>query len=218
MAETSMRLTTKDEMLDAITRQRLRLADTLASCTDAQWDAMSLCQGWKVRDVVGHLLTILEIPVGRFLTNVVKARSFDTYADTSARSFGAASPSELLPRFRAQAPKRFAPPFVGPIAPLADVVIHTRDIEVPLGIASTLEPTVLVTVLDYVCGGKARGFVPPKRTNGLRFEATDLNFAIGFGETVRGPGAAILLAVTGRSAGLTDLEGPGVSILRDRQV
>lgn len=207
---------TKDEMLDAITRQRLRLADTLEGLTEDEWNAPSLCEGWRVRDVVGHLLTILEIPIGRFLLNVVKARNFDRYANASAREFGTAEPKDLVARYRAASGKRFAPPIVGPIAPLADVMIHTRDVERPLGRPSTLHPTDLRTVLAYLCGGKARGFIPSNRTNGLQFVATDLGWSIGSGPTVTGTGEALMTAVSGRRVALDDLTGAGVETLRSR--
>lgn len=207
---------TKDQLFDAAARQRLRLVGTLDAFTQVEWDAASLCEGWRVRDVVGHLLTILEIPIGRFLLNVAKARSFNGYADASAREFGAADPQDLVIRYRAAASTRFAPPFVGPIAPLTDVLIHTRDIERPLGRPSTLEPDATRAVLAYVCGGKARGFVPAKRTRGLRFEAPDLDWSIGSGPLVSGTGEALMLSVCGRTSAIADLSGPGVQSLRDR--
>jgi len=207
---------TKDEMFAAVTAQRLQLATPADGLSAEQWDAMSLCSGWRVRDVVGHLLSILEIPIGTFLLGAIRARSFNRYADRVAREFAAADPSSLPARYRAAAARRFAPPIIGPIAPLSDVFIHTRDIERPLGRASTLDPAALRTILGYVCGGKARGFVPQSRTKGLRFEATDLDWSAGNGPVVSGTGEAIMMAVTGRAAALADLTGDGVAALTPR--
>jgi uncharacterized protein (TIGR03083 family) len=207
---------TKDELYAAITAQRYRLADALDGLSDDEWNAASLCAGWRVRDVVGHLLSILEIPLGRFLLNVVKARGFDPYADRVAHEIGAREPALLSAGFRAAASKRFAPPVVGPIAPLTDVLVHTRDIERPLGRVAQLDPAALRTVLDYVCGGKARGFVPPARTKGLRFEATDLGWSTGDGPVVSGTGEAIMMAATARRSALADLSGPGAAALAQR--
>jgi hypothetical protein len=36
--------------------ERADVHDFLASLTPAQWDAQSLCQGWRVRDVAVHML------------------------------------------------------------------------------------------------------------------------------------------------------------------
>ncbi len=206
----------KSEMFAAITIQRRRLADTLEGLTDEQWNTASLCSGWRTREVVAHLLSILEIPIGKFLMNVAKAHNFDRYADQVAREIGAAAPSELLRRYRAVADLRFAPPLVGPIAPLTDTFVHTRDIERPLGLKSELDPTALHTVLNYVCGNKARGFVPASRTKGLRFVANDIDWSIGAGPEVIGSGEAIMMAVTSRRVALDDLNGPGVDQLSQR--
>jgi hypothetical protein len=104
-------------------------------------------------------------------------------------------------------------------APLTDLCVHTRDIERPLGLASPLDPDALRAVLTYVCGGKARGFIPASRTKGLTFEASDLGdrgWAIGAGPIVRGTGEAIMMAVNGRRSALTDLAGDGVPLLANR--
>jgi len=207
---------TKDEMFAAIFVQRRRLADMLDGLNDDEWNTASLCAGWKVRDVVGHLLSILEIPIGRFVLNVIKARNFDKYSDRVARQIGARDPKSLVASYRALADKRFAPPIVGPIAPLTDVFVHSRDIERPIGKQSNLDSDGLRTVLDYVCGGGARGFVPPSRTRGLRFEATDLGWSLGDGPVVLGTGEAIMMAVASRRSALAELSGEGAIVLRQR--
>ncbi len=40
----------------AIDAERAALADVLARISVEQWDAQSLCDAWKVRDVVAHLI------------------------------------------------------------------------------------------------------------------------------------------------------------------
>lgn len=207
---------TKDELFDQIVVQRHRLLVTLEELGDADWDHPSLCEGWRVREVVGHLVSILEIPLPRFLLGIAAARGFDRYADTAARRIGTRPPAQLLADYRTLAEKRFAPPGVGPIAPLIDVMVHTRDIERPLGLPAALGADGLRAALDYTCGGPGRGFVPRGRGVGLRFEATDLDWSVGAGATVRGPGDALLLAVCGRRAGLAELGGDGAATLAAR--
>lgn len=65
-------------------------------------------------------------------------------------------------------------------------------------------------------GGKARGFVPARRTKGLRFEATVLGWSLGDGPAMVGTGEAIMMAVSGRSVALDDLTGDGSALLRKR--
>lgn len=40
--------------LEMATAERTDLADLLATLTPAQWEAPSLCEDWRVRDVVAH--------------------------------------------------------------------------------------------------------------------------------------------------------------------
>ena len=206
----------KAALFDAVIAQRQRLIGVLDGLTDEQWNAESLCEKWRVRDVVGHLVTILDIPAGRFLWRSFRARSYDDYAAVVACEYGSQDPGQLLATYSQLAERRIAPPIIGPIAPLTDVVIHTRDIERPLGLAATLHPEGLRAALDYCCGGRALGFVPRKRTKGLRFEAIDMDWSAGDGALVSGPAEAILLAVTNRPAALGALGGDGAEMLANR--
>ena len=70
--------------------------------------------------------------------------------------------------------------------------------------------------LDFLVGGRAFGFVPKRRPAGLRFEASDLDWAWGSGPLVRGTAEAVLLALTGRTVVLAELDGDGVAVLRGR--
>jgi uncharacterized protein (TIGR03083 family) len=207
---------TKDEMFEAVIAQRRQLANTLDGLKDDEWNAASLCAGWKVRDVVGHLVSIIEIPIGKFVLGAAKAGNFDRFADRAAREFGACDLQAIAATYRSLIDRRFAPPVIGPIAPLTDLFVHTRDIERPLGRAVTLDADAQRTVLDFLCGGKARGFVPSSRTKGLRFEATDLGWSIGSGPVVSGTGEAIMMAVSDRGVALADLTGGGLAILAQR--
>jgi uncharacterized protein (TIGR03083 family) len=58
---------TNDEMFEAIFTQRARLVKRLEGLSQAEWDTPSLCAGWKVRDVVGHLVSILDVPMPKFV-------------------------------------------------------------------------------------------------------------------------------------------------------
>lgn len=60
------------------------------------------------------------------------------------------------------------------------------------------------------------GLVPQGALDGLRVEATDVDWAHGSGPTVRGDAAALLLAMTGRSIAFGQLRGDGICTLRSR--
>ena len=85
---------------------------------DEQWNTQSLCEKWRVRDVVGHLVSVLDIPVGRFLWRSIRAWNYNDYAAVVACEYGSQDPGQLVAKYRQLAGKQFAPPIVGPIAPL----------------------------------------------------------------------------------------------------
>jgi hypothetical protein len=50
-----------DSYWSAVRTTRLRIADLLESLTPYEWNAESLCPGWRVRDVAGHLALVPAI-------------------------------------------------------------------------------------------------------------------------------------------------------------
>ena len=62
---------------------------------------------------------------------------------------------------------------------------------------------------NLLLGGK-------RRATGLTLNATDVDWTHGAGPAVNGPLASIILALTGRNAGLADLSGDGLEILAAR--
>ena len=55
-----------------------------------------------------------------------------------------------------------------------------------------------------------------RRSAGLRFVATDIDWSAGDGPEVRGPTMSLILGMVGRRAALDDLDGPGLDTLRSR--
>jgi uncharacterized protein (TIGR03083 family) len=206
----------KDAMFDAITSHRMRLIDRLETLTPQQWDSPSLCEGWRVREVVGHLVSIIDVPMPKFIGRAILSANFDKAADMFAKEYGARDRNDLIALYRSLATKRFAPPVIGPIAPLTDLYIHTLDIARPLGLPSHFDDDASRTVLSFLCGGKGRGFVSSKRTSGLRFVVGDLDWSTGSGPLVAGSADAMMLAVTARRDALGDLSGDGLATLRTR--
>ena len=98
---------------------------------------------------------------------------------------------------------------------LADAIIHSQDIFVPLGIDRHAGATaVLAALVISVPQG------PPlhtrKRAAGLRLRATDLDWQWGQGQEVTGTGEALLMALTGRRVFASRLSGPGAATLARR--
>lgn len=211
-------MTHADDTFAMIAAERRALCDEMATWADEQWATPSLCAGWTVRDVAGHLLTPFTVSNLRFAGGMLTSGfSFTKASDRFARAEAARPVDEIVATFRAHADSRFTPPGNGPEAPLTDVLVHGQDMRRPLGLAHAFAPEHLVRSLEFVKGSPF-GFVPRRRLDGLRFVASDLDWSAGpdDGAAVEGPGEALLLAITGRAAALDDLAGPGVDLLRRR--
>ena len=98
---------------------------------------------------------------------------------------------------------------------LGEVVVHSDDIRRPLGLRSEASAEAVVACLEMYKGASFP-VGTKKRIAGLRLVATDVDWSHGSGPEVRGPGLALLAAMTGRSAGLTDLGGDGLATLTER--
>jgi uncharacterized protein (TIGR03083 family) len=182
-----------------------------------EWEIGSLCAGWKVRDVVGHILYGNEL---RLLTLPFRLARFGFSSDRSGAHYSKAraagrSPDELVRDFDARDPwagtcKVFPPRLV-----LLDRLVHQQDIRRPLARPRNIPDVRLLAALD---GTPRLGsvFGARKRTKGLRLEATDVDWVWGDGPAVRGPGEALLLGMLGRAAAVTDLHGEGAPQLAAR--
>lgn len=206
------------EIFARTTFDRYLVADVLESLTQDQWQADSLCQGWTVRHVAGHLLQPFVIGFGRFFVTAVRYRGdTDRTVDRFARRLAERSPVDITSTLRAHAEDEIDPPRVGPMGQLADTAIHLRDIARPLGLPADVPREDWVALLDYVTSVRvAPAVVPEGRLDGLSLRSTDAEWEHGRGATVAGPVEALVMAAAGRPAALADLEGDGVELLADR--
>jgi len=191
----------------------------LATLTSAQWEAPSLCEGWRVRDVVGHILYGNELNL--FTLPFTLARhGFSSDRSGKVNSIARAagrSPEQLLRDFTTRDAWAGTARVFGARLTLLDRLVHHQDIRRALGHrrevpAERVLPLVeLAPRLGSVFGGR-------RRSKGLRLEATDLAWSRGpdDGRVVRGTGEAVLMAVLGRRQAIGDLEGDGVALLAGR--
>ncbi len=107
---------------------RRALADETATFTTEQWAHPSLCRGWSVRDVVGHVVVPLVVSIPRFALTMLRERGrFDRANDRLARKTAARFGADLPAVLRDRADRRFVPPGGVPAFQLADVMIHGQD-------------------------------------------------------------------------------------------
>jgi len=205
----------KAETWRLVHQERAAMADTLAELKPAQWAEPSLCTGWSVQVAAAHILAGAEqTPLG-FITGMAGAGfRFNTMIDRDARRLGVLPPAQIIERLRARTATTNGPPApAAAMTMLGEIVVHAGDIRRPLGQAGDSTPEALAACLEFY---KGTGFPvgTRKRIEGLRLIATDVDWSHGQGPEVSGPALPLMLAMTGRPAGLADLEGAGLDTLR----
>jgi uncharacterized protein (TIGR03083 family) len=207
------------DLFDQIAAERREFADLVDELTEEQLRTPSLCGDWTVRDVAGHLLMPLVTPLRTILAAMVRARgNFDRANSAMARRVAEQPVPTIASALRERAGSHFTPPGFGPIAPLTDLQIHGQDVRRPIGVPREFDPARLTASLDFLMTPRAtRAFVAKGRVDGLRFVADDFDWSSGDGPLVRGPGEALLMAISGRTVALGELTGDGVAVLAGRR-
>jgi uncharacterized protein (TIGR03083 family) len=197
-------------------RERLALADDLSGIPDTAWNAQSLCAEWKVRDVVGHLVSGATIRRREWLGGFVKnGFNFNRFVGRDAIVQGRAEPAALLGVLVATASSRNLPPGARPLGMLGDTICHGQDIRRPLGLDHHLPNESLGAVADWF-KGTGFPFGTKKRIAGIRLVATDAQWATGEGPEAAGPLEALVMVMAGRQAALADLTGPATATIEGR--
>ena len=165
------------EILEPAVRQRRRLAATLATLTDEQWAHPSRCDGWSSREVIVHLDTTnsfwaFSIAQGLKGEPTQFLATFDPVASPAqmVADAGDVSVDEVLNRFVASTDALTdlltsldngdwtvlaeSPPGHVSISALThhalwDSWVHERDVLLPLGIPSAVEPDEVAACLRY---------------------------------------------------------------------
>jgi uncharacterized protein (TIGR03083 family) len=194
---------------------RRALAADLEGLTDAQWATPSLCAGWTVRDVLGHMTATAKMTPPKFLAHMAAAGfRFNAMAAKDATAEAGSSGADALARFRSRLTSTNHPP--GPVeAMVGEAMLHPEDIRRPLGITYAASPEGLMRAADFYKGSNLL-LGTKKRIDGLTLKASDVQWSHGSGPEVSGPMLDLLLAMTGRRAGLANLSGPGLSTLQSR--
>jgi len=203
-----------DQYWAAVSTLRLRIAGLLASLSPPEWDAASLCRGWRIRDVAGHVALVPTVTTWQLLAAAPRV-GFDLNRVNTmfAVRAGEAPPEQIVRRLRAHAEDRRTARVLNPRDSLFDVIVHSQDIALPLGREFPV-PTQdvrrgLERVWDMGWPFRAR-----RRLAGLRLTATDADWVVGDGPEVAGPALSLLLLLTGRTDTATrSLNGAGVAAL-----
>ena len=199
----------------AVGTTRLRLADFLDTLSPAEWDAASLCRGWRVRDVAGHLALVPTITLWDMVAVAPRARFDPNRINTYlAVRHGSAPPAEIIAKLRRHAGDRRSARGLDARNALFDALVHSQDIALPLGREFPVPVQHCRMGLDRVW---AMGwpFRARRRLAGVRLRADDTDWTVGGGPEVAGPALSLLLLLTGRTGtAVHRLRGPGVAVLR----
>jgi uncharacterized protein (TIGR03083 family) len=204
-----------DEYWDIVARLRLGVADQLEPLSAADWDAPSLCEGWRVRDVAGHLSIIPTVTTAELVAAMPRA-GFNLHRVNTlvARRYGSLDPAAIVTRIRAHAHDRTTAKALNTADSLFDLVVHGQDMFMPLGQRFEVQSDVAVAGLDRVWE-MGWPFRARRRWGHLTLTATDGAWTVGTGPEVRGSAVSLLLLLTGRTeAALTGLSGSGLDQVR----
>lgn len=195
--------------------ERTDLAEFLATLTPEQWNAPTLCDGWRVRDVVAHVYSYEDLRLGRTAARMIKAGFNGERANAvGVAEYAYKTPDELVVTARAHIQPKGLTSMMGGRIALTDGCIHQQDIRRPLGLPREIPPERLIAVLDTA---KTAPTISAKaRIRDLTLRATDLDWTTGSGPLVEGPAEALLMAIAGRRGVVAELSGPGVGTLAER--
>src|SRR3954470_15118829 len=205
-------------VFSAVANERRQIAGLIDNLSDAELATPSLCAGWDVKTVAAHLVSVFADSFWVFMGTALRRGSMARAIDDLARRRAQVPTSEITATLRRCADHPLSPPLFGPLDPLADILVHSGDIRLPLSIPYEPEPELAALALDFLTGPWPFGFVPLRRLRGISLRANDIDRRWRDGVEIRGPAAALMLTVSGRSALLHDLDGPGLPLLRQRLV
>jgi uncharacterized protein (TIGR03083 family) len=197
-------------------RARNDFADMIDTLSDEQVEqGTTLCENWSPHLVLAHAVTFVDLPLPKFMFNVVKARgNFDAASDVMARKIAQRPVSDLTATLRAKAGKKSSLPTFPEGLTVADMVVHQQDVRRGLGLDGAPDPELVEYSLEFLTTHKQAKLLLEKKglLDGLRLEATDLDWSSGSGDLVSGPGEAILMTMVRRDAS-SELTGDGVDTL-----
>lgn len=189
--------------------ERVEMADFVSCLTPEQWSTLSLCADWTIRDVVAHTVAYLRQSPAGMLAGMVRAWcDLNVLNESGLTRMADVTSDDLVSLLHDHAvPSGVGRAFGGRVA-LLECLVHHQDIRRPLGMVRPTPHSRLRIALDFARRSPVvRGAA---RTRGVRWVATDMEWAAGRGPTVHGTAEAILLAMTGRTAAVaTELRGEG---------
>jgi uncharacterized protein (TIGR03083 family) len=198
---------TDDDLQPVVAAQYLALAELLDGLAPSRWDTPSLCEGWRVREVVAHLTMPARYGEDQFMEELRDVDFDFTRLSNRIASRDASLPTgDLVANLRDEVMQYWTPPGGGYRGALNHVVIHGLDISVPLGERRRASDSAMLVVLDdLAAGGVHANFGTDIR--GRALQATDIVWSYGTGEPLRGTAEDLALHICGRTLPEGTLDG-----------
>jgi uncharacterized protein (TIGR03083 family) len=187
----------------------LALADLLEAAPPEAWEAPSLCEGWRTREVVAHMTMPARYDGPQFMERLAAAGGdFTAVSDAVAAEDGALPVATLLENLRSEVLHAWEPPGGGAQGALTHCVIHGLDItEGGAGLGRRVPENRIARVLAGA-GDVDLAQVFGTDVAGVELRADDLDWSYGSGELVIGPAQVLALVLCGRRVPEGRLTGP----------
>jgi uncharacterized protein (TIGR03083 family) len=209
-------------LTDLISEERRALIETLDALTGDQWQAPSLCDGWRVVDVAAHLAWAPVLgPVAAAVAMARRGFSMNRMIADSAVAWSARGRQAILEQLERNRETGARPIAMPEVAALADAVVHAIDVRRPLGLAHPVPAAAVGPVaefalatrwpLDVVIGGSTR-----RRVAGVRLVVPEAGWEHGEGPEVTLSAEAAMRLTYGRPVAADELSGEGAPVLRGR--
>lgn len=197
-----------------VAARRIRLAEWAGGLDASAADAPSWCRGWRIRDVLGHLVHLAEANQRTMVRDIItQGPKPDRALARVATELGQRPVDELTDRLKAAARGRFHVLGSPPAVALGEVLVHGSDMMRAVSADDDVDPSVVVPVLGvYRRVGRIAFHGSPAASVAL--VATDTHIRVGTGPEVRGRALDLLLLLANRRQALASLSGPGVDSLR----
>ena len=149
----------------AVAEERRQLADLLNELDEAQLATPSLCLGWNVKTVAAHVVSTVDDGMSGFLQMAIRRGSLGRGIDELARRRAQSPTAELVASIRKHANRPISSPVFGPLGPLADILVHSGDIRIALGLPFEPDVQLAALAMDFLTGRWPIGFLPVREAS-----------------------------------------------------
>lgn len=186
-----------DDLQAMVGADYLALGDLLEALPPSRWDTPSLCEGWRVREVVAHLTMPARYGEAEFMAELKECDfDFGRLSNRIADRDAQLPIPTLVSNVRSDVLQGWQPPGGGAMGALNHVVIHGLDISVPLGVQRRSPDATIRVILDSLAGDGAERFGVD--ISEVALSATDLDWSAGTGTRRSGSAEDLVLYMSGR--------------------